>query len=727
MFAALAVVLAVQVDVTVDARVLEAPAAVVQDTIRPVPDSAMLASAYLDPVARELVARARWRREHVESSIRDYRALVRERLSAGIRALHRERLLFRREAAARIHYRRNRASEVEVLGARDVMPIVSARAQAPDDLEDYARHLVYDPAGDQMLAGLEDLDYFRHPLAAGSEVDYRFATGDTTTLRLPDGRTVRLFGLRVLPRRSDSRLVSGVLWLEEETHGVVQAVFRLARAYDLERDADPEDADDVDEIPGLLKPIRADFRYVTIEYALWEMRWWLPRLIAFEGYAQAGAFLRVPIRYERLYSEYRVEGDTLGLPLADVELARNPFERRCYGEGCHCEDGRCRRIRVHVPADTAALLTHPLLPPSAFEEGEVLLTGTDVEEITAVLAQLPGPPATWQRPRVYWGFSRPGLVRYNRVEGLSLGVRAETRRGRLAADLTARLGTADLEPNAELGLEGETGERRFRVAAYRRLTPVVPESNPFGLGNSLDALLLAHDQGDYFRAAGLEVAIRPPLSRPATYTWRVYAEHQSPTAAWTDFSLRGALDEDVSFRPNLEADRADQIGTELTLRLDRGLDPDGFRGGAELSLEAATGTFRFGRAALVLRGAAPLPGPFVLATEGAAGTIFGRPPVQALWFIGGPASVRGYEPLADSGTAFWRGRAEVATAVPAARIALFSDIGWAGARQEIDAHDALASAGIGVSLLDGLLRFDLARALRRSTAWRIHLYVDAAL
>src|SRR5690606_32568930 len=98
----------------------------------------------------------------------------------------------------------------------------------------------------------------------------------------------------------------GTVWLDADTHAMVRAVFRLADAFDLERDDDDGDSDD---IPGFLKPIQAEVKYFTIEYGLWELRWWLPRLVAVEAVASVGGFVRAPLRYERTYSEYVVEGD----------------------------------------------------------------------------------------------------------------------------------------------------------------------------------------------------------------------------------------------------------------------------------------------------------------------------------------------------------------------------------------------------------------------------------
>ena len=50
-----------------------------------------------------------------------------------------------------------------------------------------------------------------------------------------------------------------------------------------------------------------------------------------------------------------------------------------------------------------------------------------------------------------------------------------------------------------------------------------------------------------------------------------------------------------------------------------------------------------------------------------------------------------------------------------------------GLGQVPDFDPLLLSAGVGASFLDGLVRLDLARALRTPTGWRVDLYLDAAL
>ncbi|HLZ46178.1 MAG TPA: hypothetical protein VKQ05_10930, partial [Gemmatimonadales bacterium] len=88
---------------------------------------------------------------------------------------------------------------------------------------------------------------------------------------------------------------------------------------------------------------------------------------------------------------------------------------------------------------------------------------------------------------------------------------------------------------------------------------------------------------------------------------------------------------------------------------------------------------------------------------------------------------RGYGGNAESGDAFWRARLELANRWPAARGVLFVDVGHAGPREQLSLSRPLTGVGIGASFLDGLLRFDLTRATRAPTGWRLDFYTDAAL
>lgn len=728
--------------------------------------------AYLDPAARTLVERARERRNMVEGRIEQYRTVSRTRFTVGFRALRRDRTLYRCEAASRVEWNRGDTIRVELLGAREAAPMFSSRVRAGDGECGAA---AFDPAGDRLASALgggmalEDSSFLRHPLANNSEQHYRFRSGSTTAMRLADGTVIQLRELEVIPRRSEPFLISGSLWVEDRSHAVVRAVLRMARPFDYHRDAanipddddghehDDGEEDDDDDIPGIFRPIRADLRFMTIEYGLWDQQWWLPRLIAFEGEAEVGRMLGVPIRAERTYGEYEVRATAPGEPVPD--LPPMAADSVCRGLGddddadegenanvavsgsigtggvdynfdrsCHCANGRCQVVVTRMAVDSTELITSEYLPPSIFAEETGFITEREMEELLATVEGIARPP--WQLAPITWrtGLQGLDLVRYNRVEGLSLGAAANLELGKATIDATVRMGVADLAPNFEVAAWRESAFSRERVGLYRRLDAVGPAPVSLGLGGSLTALLFGRDDGDYYRAWGAEVA-REPAGGGDGFAWRLFGELQRPAAKHTDFSLAHSFG-GGDFRPNIEAQQADQVGLALAMRGSRGSNPVGWRGSAEARLLGSTGTFSFAQPRLTLGGAAPLPMNLLGSLEVSGGGTLGEAPLQSWYFLGGGRTVRGYDGNAARGESFWTARGELATSGPGARIVLFSDAGWAGEAETVSADPLLLSVGAGVSFLDGLVRVDVARPLREvpgSGDWRVELQVDAGL
>lgn len=688
------------------------------------PDSVAMATAYAGPAARELVRLARERRGTTDAALFRYRASMRERISVRVRALRRDRLLYRRETASLVDWRRDGPTRVEVRGAREVVPVARAGVEIPDGIEGFADDMVPRPGDDRLVLSPQDEGLAWHPLVEGGEAVYRYAIGDSTQIRLPDGRTIRLVELRVTPREPDIRLITGSFWIETDEHAIVQAVYRPSREFDLERDLpriDPSEADDVDEIPGLFKPIRFDLRYMTVEYGLWEMRWWLPRLVALDGYLQVGV-ATFPVTFEVVYSDYRAEADRHGLP------SLPPVMRHLAGDPTSRPRPFEHRTRV-VVADSATLLEGPALPGSIYDQGS-LITEQEMEELARRVGALPTVPWEVGRPRVTWPWALGrGLLRYNRVEGLSAGARVDWDLTRARLDATVRMATAAPVPAFEVGAETTTLHRTWRVAGFRRLASV-GTGRPLALGNSLNALLFGRDEGMYFRTLGAELRVTPaPGERP--YEVRLYAETQSPADWNTDFSLPGLLGGAHSFRPNIIAARATQAGLALGTGMERGLDPEGLRWTAYLDLAAETGDFTFVRPGVTTRLGFPLPGALLGAVEVAGGTIIGSgeraevAPLQSHWYLGGPHTVRGFPGATVAGVDYGRARAELATGAPAARFTVFSDAGWAGQRSLFRSDDVLVSVGAGASFLDGMFRVDLARTIQPIRQWRLEAYVDA--
>ena len=68
---------------------------------------------------------------------------------------------------------------------------------------------------------------------------------------------------------------------------------------------------------GMLSPMRAKISGITVEYGLYEGRFWLPKMNVAEGEAQAG-FVRMPVKFEESFKYDAVNGT----PLDDSQDAK---------------------------------------------------------------------------------------------------------------------------------------------------------------------------------------------------------------------------------------------------------------------------------------------------------------------------------------------------------------------------------------------------------------------
>jgi hypothetical protein len=712
---------------------------------------ALLAPQTPDTATAAFVARLRAARDRNERLVTSYTATARQRLGVGLRALSRDRMLYRQELVARIEWRRDAPSTITVIGAREGVPVAVSGDRIPEDLERDISSLVLNPAQDYLRPlGDRSGDGFVYPLREGADADYAYAAGDTTTITLPDGRRIRLAALHVTPRRSDWRLLAGTLWFDAETHGLVRLAARPARPYEFQRDADAEDREG---IPGFVNP-GLEVRFITIEYGLYEGRWWMPRFMAIEAVGTMGSWLGMPFRLERVYEDYEVQGGSPAPPGASAfrsagtvirldEIADTAARRRAADslraavEACVAQQGgppraargRCwRRVRepnleVIVSADSTALVTSTELGAPILAMGD-LLSEHDLPGLAQLLRGLRDPQlGTYVRlPRGVTALLEE--ARYNRIEGLSLGLRAGLDRGATTLTAAARLGMADLVPNVELTLLRRVAETRVSFAGYRRLAAANPEVRPFGPVNSILALLAQRDDGEYYRSHGVELTAEN--INAGWWSLRVYAQRELPARGETRISLPTLFDPDRRFRPNIVADSADQVGAVFALRGSRTLSR-GVTVGAHLRLDGAAGDFQFGRGAVTLRLVATPRGRLAAGLALSAGTSTGRVPTQHRFYLGGAPTLRGYPGGVLTGEAYWSVRAEAGTGRPAARLVLFGDYGWAGQRIDFDRGRPLIGGGVGASFFDGLLRLDLARGLRAPTGWRLEFYVDGLL
>jgi hypothetical protein len=371
-----------------------------------------------------------------------------------------------------------------------------------------------------------------------------------------------------------------------------------------------------------------------------------------------------------------------------------------------------------------ALARAPELPASIYSRGDELfdLTARDAliaEALTmGVQAPLTLDPHHLPKPTIASGVH---LLRYNRVEGLSGGIAAsQVFGGGYTAGVSGRIGVADREPNAELTLTRSNLDRSIFVSGYKRLVSAGDWGNPLSFGSSLSAALFGRDEGFYYRAAGAELGGRSDEAA-VPVEWRFFLERQQSATPRTTFALLGN-----NASPNIGAPTMTVPGASIRLRHTHGVDPNGFRIFSDLRAEAGGGDSTYGRGALDLTftddfGAAA--GALTLS----GGSSIGALPAQRKWYLGGTHTIRGQTPdTATSGSAFWMARLELGRTIQGARPVIFGDLGWAGDRAKVrEVGLPMSGVGAGASMLDGLIRFDVARGLNPRRQWRVDMYLNA--
>lgn len=700
---------------------------------------------YADPGARDLHRAAMaYHGTHVDR-LAAYEATIQQRIGVRLRMPLKDRMLYRAETAHRVTWGRSGPVVMEALGVRE-----QAVGRVED--EDVDHGLIdhyYDPAKDRLLLGERepgepsDPDDFsiEHPLEAEGAGSYRFGSGDTLTLALPSGARIRAVELRMTPHLRHPTRLSGSLWIDPATGALVRAAYRLSEPLDAVRDIEDlreEDArGEFRWVPGLFKPWTFEASLITVDYALWEGDVWVPRRWRAEGIVKAGV-LEVPGELERSYRFSWVtavprEGEAPVVGAADPPGDGPEGYRIPEGYRVLTQDRQRggRDIHLLVPRDEDVLRDSPDLPPPIWEEAPGFLDDSEAAELRAGLDRLPTAPAQ-SLPRSFrWGFQRPDLVRYNRVEELSVGARGAIMPNvaghPLSLAATVRLGTGDLHPSARLEVVRASLLRTVSLSAYHELASTDETARHLGFGNSLMALVAGRDDGDYYRRTGAELALGPPAQRRPLYRITAHSEYHDAVARETRLSMaRLWSPESWTFRPNVVAAEGWEHALTATLTPSVGTDPTGVQAGLVVSATGAVGDLEHARGSIAGRLAVPVGDRFRLGISAAGGVATADVPEQRAFAVGGPASLRGYEPRTLTGPCSVRSTLELQRAFAFGGVSLFADAGWAGVCSELTADRALRSVGIGLSLVDGLVRADLARGLDGARPLRFDLYLDGA-
>jgi hypothetical protein len=715
---------------------------------RPVLTPALVASAFKDGWARDLLLKAREARLKQDSTLTGYEAKAYERMSVGMgfKRIGRDRLFMRAERAAEVKWQRGKPAMITVTGLRSVLPAIEGMGDTDVDLGSKS-DIPYVPGRESLWigGGLAKADVNEHemihPLAAGSEAFYTYASGDSVSFQLPGGGRVELRELRVRPREQKWNVVVGSLWFDAASGQLVRAVYRMAQEMDMFAVAKEVDGEDPkDEIPRwvrpMVTPMKAKVSAVTVEYGLHEGRFWLPRSQTVEADANV-SFMRIPVKLEQRYSYSSVNGSDPfpELTVAVGDTATDSVSRAARRERrkneCKTGTERMRTVNdwsgeglriVRTPCDSVALTKSPDLPKSIYEEGETLFGTAERDALVDMALTLGAQPEFGpQRPTIAYGLS---MTRYNRIEGLSTAIAAEQVLGAgYTAKALFRMGYADLAPNGELALERTDGRRVVSAGAYRRLAASNDWGDPLGFSSSVSALLFGRDEGFYYRSWGGE--LKGNDHDGIIRNWRLFAEQHTDAHVKTQFSVAHPKGPKTDLT-NIDAVNGSIVGLAVGHHSSYGLNPHAFRALTDVKVEGAAGTFDYARASFqttLSRGLGrALDGALTLG----AGTSGGVLPIQKQYFIGGVQTVRGQRAGAAIGDAFWLTSAEIGTTAIGIRKILFADLGWAGPRDNFSKPGRpLSGAGVGASFMDGLIRFDVAKGIYPEKAVRVNLYLEA--
>ncbi len=613
----------------------------------------------------------------------------------------------------------------------------------------------------------------RSPLEEDSERFYRFRSGDTLTISLPGGERVQAVQVTAIPRVRSVRLTPAILWIEPESFGLARVAYRIAKRIDdefsfsffdregrfapgmridlptlegeEEAGADSTaatESDDPPDTPGerlssifadlfsglviyLSPPMAMDLRAVVVDYQLRDLRYWLPRAARWEGtvgpaedvYPDGRPTTPFPFRMDWAFEieEIHEAGDAGAPTAAEVLEDWRQIGDRVQGE---LEDAGPDDVVALMPRSRSALLTSEDLPPPMREGG---IGAPDPATADALADELAGiAPAGGETGDAAalesnpWSFDPPYsslyLMRFNDVEGISVGSRVARSFGRTRANLTVRAGLDSREaPDAILTLSRAFGRARVVGNVYRTLE--IPQEGLVVRGRPLE---------DYNWSHGVALRILPGEGRRDWVSLEGFARRET----------------------ELEGDsRFDRFGAELDLRPWWGGSRDEAGAGFNVRARAVRGDNPHEKASATVATVLPVGAGLSLGLEAGAAGLWGEPRRRDLWQLGGTGRwLRGHEGVAPElaghggvlrAETVWRGRAGVQWRVPqfgplrylgplGFRLSTFAD--WARA-WEVD-H---AAWGIGLAASDGLLRLDLARGIELDTPgltlpkWRVHL------
>ncbi len=706
-------------------------------------------ATYANLATARLVARAMARHAEQDSSVRDYQAKLRYRVSFGFarRKWGDPLPVAVEEQDATLAWHLPNDLRVDMLGRRS-----ASRMQGVDLASTFA-HPWFVPRtlGDSLRvfgASQTPSKAAPHPLARGAEEFYRYVAGDSVVIST-GGRRITIQGVTVTPKHSAGSFVAGRLWLDVASGDVVRFTFRFVGTQ-LWSEPEGETAHDsasarrTSAFVSRVLELSAD-----LEFSLQENRYWMPYRQVISGRVSIplGIDFAVPFEAKTTFDNYTINSGKMIVFDAPFPLNRNAHARNggrllardsSRRPAAPLADSMARRQdSAGVAADSTGFRSRfrnrtGYLPGGGRYEihrppqdsmrhyagwGDSLKLGDDpgeqrqLQQAMSDLAHIAEglPREMTGRPGAGFAWEKiADVLRYNRVEGTTLSIGERIPAPVAFTDLygTLRYGFADERVMARVSAVRDAPAGRVTLALSRDLVDTDPLASGLSFGNSLRAILTGHDDGAYLLAQGgrLSYETTTRSRTEITYSARVEDERSVVSNARALFPRIAGAD---GYFPATDAVR------------------EGFAAGAGIRADHSTATSRWivdvDGTAVSGRGAARAVAEFRLpriaggwlAARIKAGAAIGVDSVPQLALrAGGLNTVRGYDFGVARGDALWAMQLDVSRPTRSAvKVVAFIDAGQAGFRTDFGAAPFLSGGGVGVSLLGGLLRANVSHPI----------------
>jgi hypothetical protein len=704
---------------------------------------------YADSATAALIARARERHRQQDAAVRDYRATLLTRLDAnfGRGGFARFLPLVVEEQESELSWQAPNDVKVVTVGRRFRTAFRNVNANSSWTRPWFVPRFLGDSI--RLLSGEDFPDRAAvHPLSQDGDAFYRYAINDSMTLAVP-GRTVRAIGVRVTPARADASLIAGELWLDAQTAETVRLSFvfvgkRLWVDSIGPGHSDTTRADRNDALVQRILRVSAD-----LEYGLYDQRYWLPYRQAVTLEVQLPWFknLVIPVHFITTFRGVRVNQNA---PITFTSLPpdttrhrgrrrHGDLTRRCgdsVAVGSAADDSLDNATRgcitvgswagghfeIDVPPDSILLRYSGWADSLSFD-----LSAVDAERIADfrrdVLNTLERlPDSLTGRPTIAVAFDRfTDIWRYNRAEGTSLGWGYEWRIGApfLSVLAKARYAFTDGRLQGSLALRRDAPGSRLELAAFREMRDADLLAPGLSFSNSFDALWFARDDGDYVFLQGGGLRYQRPVGLDADLTVEARIAEESAPVRLAHDGLNDLLGGSGVFPVNGPV----AAGTYYVaaVELAGGGTPVGWKAG----VDGTAGARAHARGWVAVTAKSPLPWGLDLAASGWAGLGAGDSVPQRDFRLGGVKTLRGYPAGALRGMSAWAFGVDIGRARGAISPVVFADAGQAAPRLLRYSGRPASSAGAGLSLLGGAVRFDAARPIAPNAKWRFSLTIGA--